>query len=930
MISVIRVDSRLMSLRLLFGKKIINIYSTYAPQSGRTPEEKDTFFNNLLSNITVVPESEFLAVCGDLNGHVGKATCGFDGVHGNCGYGERNPEGITILDLCTAADLAVTNTFFTKSDSRLITYHSGTAQSQVDYILVRRSELKMVRDTKVIGSEECITQHKLLVCDLELQTTMSKSHPFTPKRRVWKLKTPEVQVEYEKLVKEAVQTSGTPAGVDDTWMKVKSCLLEACDKTCGLTKQSSTKRKETWWCNGNIEAAIKQKRKLWKDWQNGGSKELYQEAEWMAKSAVYAAKKSAQEEKFGGLQGNEERNLVFKIAQKMKGENHDTLGEKCVKDDDGNIAFDDEAKLRAWKTHYEKLLNLEFPWNSDTLTDEPPVQGPPPYITVEMVTAALGHMKAGKAAGPSGIVIEMIQAAGDDIIVLITNLINSIVREEKVPDDWNLSYIINCFKGKGDAMERGNFRGLKLLDQVLKAIERVLESIIRSQVNIDAMQFGFMPGRGTTDAIFILRQLHEKHRGKQKDLFFAFVDLEKAFDRIPRSVLWWAMRKLGVEEWIVRMVQAMYTDVRSSVRVNSKYSSEFQVKVGLHQGSVLSPILFIIVMEALSIEFRTGCPWELLYADDLVIVAESAEELIHKLKIWKVNLESKGLRVNMGKTKILCSSHKAVQQNKDSGRYPCGVCHKGVGSNSIYCTQCKHWIHKRCTDTKGKLKNTPDFKCKKCRGMLPPIPAPQFTEVIMDGEKLEVVETFCYLGDVTGQTGGCNDAITARLKSAWKKFRELLPIFTNRGISLHSRGHIFESCVRSVMLHASQTWPVTVEGVSRLIRNDNTMIRWICSTKLADRVPSEQLRSRLGLSSLEDALRWGRLRWFGHLERMDDECWPKKIVHINVDGSYPRGRPRKRWMDNVSSDLKHLRLEKTLAQDRVAWRKAIRPHLAKD
>ena len=167
------------------------------------------------------------------------------------------------------------------------------------------------------------------------------------------------------------------------------------------------------------------------------------------------------------------------------------------------------------------------------------------------------------------------------------------------------------------------------------------------------MQCGFMSSRGTSDATFIVRQLQEKHLAANKPLYMAFVDLEKAFDRVPRDVIWWAMRKLGIDEWLVRLVQSMYKDVRSRVTVGDGYSEEFGVGVGVHQGSVLSPLLFIIVLEALSREFRTGCPWELLHADDLMISAGSKEELLVKVKTWKTEMEKKGLRMNMRKTKIM-------------------------------------------------------------------------------------------------------------------------------------------------------------------------------------------------------------------------------------------------------------------------------------
>ena len=88
---------------------------------------------------------------------------------------------------------------------------------------------------------------------------------------------------------------------------------------------------------------------------------------------------------------------------------------------------------------------------------------------------------------------------------------------------------------------------------------------------------------------FVVRQLQEKYLAVNKRLYMAFVDLEKAFDRVPRKVIWWALRKLGVEEWIVRLVQGMYANARSRVRVGEGFSKEFEVKVGVHQGSYSVP-----------------------------------------------------------------------------------------------------------------------------------------------------------------------------------------------------------------------------------------------------------------------------------------------------------------------------------------------------
>ena len=158
-------------------------------------------------------------------------------------------------------------------------------------------------------------------------------------------------------------------------------------------------------------------------------------------------------------------------------------------------------------------------------------------------------------------------------------------------------------------MECGSYRGIKLLEHAMKVVERIFEHRIRQQIVID-MQFGFMKGKGTTDAIFMARQMQENFRVKGKKLYFGFVDLEKAFDRVPKEVISWAMRKLGVEEWLVSAVVSMYIGAKTVVRTVYGNSKGFEVKVGMHQGSGLSPLLFVIVMEAISREFRVALPWE--------------------------------------------------------------------------------------------------------------------------------------------------------------------------------------------------------------------------------------------------------------------------------------------------------------------------------
>ena len=921
-IDIKRVSDRIMIMKLMIGKTIVSALCTYAPQSGLSEELKDEFYDSLIDVTSKLGEKEVVLLGGDLNGHVGEKSDGFEGVHGGNGFGERNREGERILEFCCAMDMIVANTTFHKRESHLVTYESGLAKTQVDYVLVNRKSRKFVLDVKVIPGEEVVTQHKPVICNLQVTKPREIKRKFAPKRKVWKLNESEVRTSFKEQVEMLISEqshSGESESVDEIWLQLKDTLLAATEKVCGWTK-GPPRHQVTWWWNDDVENCVKEKRRVWKEWKKGlVPKETYLEVKRIARRAIYQAKLDAEKERFPNATGRDDhKNEIFKIAKQMKKTNQDIVGEKCIRKDDGDLAITEKDKKDAWKSYYENLLNTEFEWSTENLEQVESVAGPAIRIEKEMVKEAVAKMKKGKAAGPSGIVAEMLQAAGDKGIEIVTNLANRIVQEGVIPKEWESSTIVNCYKGKGEAVERGNYRGLKLMDQVLKVVERVIEKLIRAEISIDDMQFGFMPGRGTTDAIFILRQLQEKYLGKKKKIFFAFVDLEKAFDRVPRQVVWWSLRKLGVSEWLVKVVQAMYTNAKSRVRINKSFSDSFDVKVGVHQGSVLSPLLFICVLEALSRGFRTGCPEEMLYADDLVLASESMEGLKEKMKIWREGIESKGLRVNMTKTKIMmCDTNSGKQLEK--GKYPCSVCAKGVGRNSIVCAKCKHWVHKRCSGIKGKLTENRDYTCKACiEGNN--IPEPHIDKVNLDGAEVEVVDSFCYLGDRISNQGGAEGSATARIKCGWLKFRELLPLLTSRSIPFSTKGRLYQACVRLAMLHGSETWPVRAEELQCMERNDMRMIRWMCNVSLKDRVSSEELRRRLRLESISTCLQNRRLSWFGHVERSPETSWINKCRQIHVPGEVGRGRPKKTWGEVIKTDLKQKGVTKDLAQDRLGWK----------
>jgi len=189
-----------------------------------------------------------------------------------------------------------------------------------------------------------------------------------------------------------------------------------------------------------------------------------------------------------------------------------------------------------------------------------------------------------------------------------------------------------------------------LLEIALKVYVRVIQRCIRERVHIHSTQFGFMPGRGTIDPIFILRQVHvnlfyrivqEKILEGNRKRYRTFVDLKKAFDRVPREVLYWSLRRKGISEKLVRVIRSMYDGAVTTVRSGRGKTLAFEIKVGVHHGSCLSPLLFIIVMNAVSEYVRHDVPWD---KTETMVCARTAETLQITDKTGKALKQVENLR----------------------------------------------------------------------------------------------------------------------------------------------------------------------------------------------------------------------------------------------------------------------------------------------
>lgn len=877
------LNERVMWITVKLAGGIYQFVSVYSPCEGSNADDLEKFYDQLQD--IVDNNKGKLVLLGDFNARIGngRVNSGYDKVVGKFGEDILNSNGRRLLDFCHSHGLAISNSFFKHKWIHRYTYMNDSLghKSIIDYVIVEQDQRQKVRDTRVFrgftfGSDHFFVGSRLSVDKL---CENKRKKVVVRKFRIGRFKDEAVRALYKAKFAEKVDS--LPSEVEDIekeWKNFKEFVLSTAEECLGSTSKGGGNKKTSWW-NAGIKAAVMEKRKvylLWLQDKTEERKEAYRVAKRRVKTLIRAAKDAAWK-KFGEELEEAGQGRGKKFWSTIKDIRRGGEKEECgsILDKDGRLVTDKGEVLKTWRDYFQDLFSSvnEVAETAQGLGSNVEVEEGI-EISLEEVARKISKLKAGKAAGVDEIRSEFLKNSGLAGIQWLSRIFNLAMKSSIVPADWSYAVIAPIFK-KGSRKECSNYRGISLLSVVGKVYASVLVDRVRAIVEdvLDEIQGGFRPLRGCQDQIFCLRQAIEKLCEKDKDLYLCFIDLEKAFDRVPRQKLFEILSEYGIRGSLLEAIKSIYVGSKAAVRIDGELSEAFEVNEGVRQGCCLSPLLFIIFMDKIikqaniqgDVKVGEVIMKILAYADDLVLMTDNVGELQNGINCLNAACGEFGMKISVSKSKVM---------------------HVGKSRKEVVCS--------------------------------------------LNGEELEQVSVFKYLGALFAEDGKLVKEFEGRKKMGNAVASQLRShVFNKKELSSDTKLAIHRAIYRPTIMYGSESWVDCGYLVHDLEVADMRIIRSIARVNRREQwenhIRNEDIRENLGVASVEEAARVSRLRWFGHVQRMGDNRLPKKILSAEVPGVRPRGRPRRRFIDSIRSDLevRGLQLDDqtiSLADDRVAWR----------
>lgn len=836
------VNDRIFLLRVNAKPQPITLIQIYMPTTDASDDDVLEVYAEVQKLVDECPRKDRLIVMGDFNARLGSNTS--HTACGKFGYGAGNERGQLLMDWLGDNDLIALNTCFQHREKQRYTWVTpdGLTKTQIDYIACRRRDLKECSDSRALVSADCGTDHQMVWARIKGRAWRRKQHRTQKLQpQLGCLKIQAVAYAFERDVSEYIRDK------EITWGVLQSAIQEATEIHC-----PSTPKADKPWLNENPEILemIEERRSLkLTDFQGMDYRNQCKKVKKACRRAKRRWLSQLCKEADKAYKVGDTRQ-VYDLIRKISKKRSASVG-LGIKDEEGEMVYDTNGILERWYRYARGLYQScerRSPNNPNSQRSTSIEEVEPPVLLDE-IRIATRKLKNNKAPGMDGIWGETLKAGGETVIKAVKKIIDHVWTTGDWPGDWSLSEMIPLPKTSG-TQECTNFRTISLISHAAKILLEVIRNRLAYFINpeIAEVQFGFMPGKGTSDAILALRNIIEKTVKKQnQQLWIMFVDYRKAFDSVEHSKMWQALRDLGAPVHLIWLIEKLYNEAEGTVRLNNEHTQQFPLGRGVRQGCPLSPLLFNacgeIIMRRVQQELgeRTGCTiggqafWNLRYADDIALLASSKEELERQADALLRHSAVFGLEIN--KLKTLSMSIGVDQADR-----------------------------------------------------------PQ-----LDGQRVEQVTKFKYLGSMITNDGDIGDEVRIRLAIARRVTLQLVEVWRSKEIGIRLKKQLVTALVWSIATYATESWTLKKSTEKRISAFEMWVWRRVLRCSWRDKKTNEWVRKQIGVRE-EDGLlaeiKRRKLSKYAHWKRRPESA-VLTTIEGEVEGRAKRGRRRTGWVDNV-------------------------------
>ena len=488
------------------------------------------------------------------------------------------------------------------------------------------------------------------------------------------------------------------------------------------------------------------------------------------------------------------------------------------------------------------------------------------------IKRAINSLKDRKSPGCDNIHAEMIKASGDEGVEVYHKLCATIWKSEQWPSDWKRAIFITLPK-KGDLLMCSNYRTISLISHASKILLNVLLKRMENKLEeeVSNTQAGFRKNRGTRDHIFNLRMIIQKYREINASLHTCFIDYSKAFDCVNHEQMWQTLKEMNFNQKLINLIRSLYEGQQSAVRLECGTSEWFPVTKGVRQGCILSPHLFSLytegIMREVSLDHRKDD------YEEPSIQGVQLKDLRYADDTALLSTTPTGLE------KLI----KSVKEHSDE---------KGLFLN---------------------IKKTKIMDIDKCK---------KEAKIAIDGEEIERVSNFEYLGARIEANGKSTPEIRRRLAMATTRLTKM--IFIWKGQCKKTKLRVLETVVFPTALYGCEAWTINKTDAKRITSFEMKCYRKILRISWMEKVTNKEVLSRLDMKTtmLLQKAKALKLKYFGHIKR--HETLERHILEARIDGRRGRGRPTRRWEQDINDWMDMTTTQAgRLAEDRILFRQKV-------